>query len=1497
MHDLGRAAHILNRVRCWHKLRLDVVAVQETHLRPGGEAETQRHLASASQQLGRSPFQAYWAHAPAQDSHAGVGILVRSDLIRRGRVRVDAARVARDEGGRMLAVPLDWRGHKLTLVSVYVPAQLRGRAGRARQQTFLPLLERFVRDHVDPSRELVLLGDWNVTMDQAKERFCIRQRQAGDQQHLRPRARHQPVGPVERVEGRPLDRGEQEIADGLKQRWDRWGLVDAFRAKHPNARTFTWFNQSAAALLDRILAPRALTTNYVHQCSVDPFTPSDHRLVVLHLLPKTAGQAERGGLPRYRVEFQRDADLLQRFATWAEAQCEAAPQGDDAALIAWWPGFKQRLGATLRQLTHLHNQARRAVPAAKQAAMDAARDAMTAFEDLPPNAPLDEVQAKLREALRCEQECAAACREMGLSAASAARFTWLMAGERPGPLVTALTRPPRDTGLVAALARPDGALVTDPAAMASIAVRHFAAVSAQPACDPAARRQLVNAVRARAPTADAQEAARVAARDVTLDEVRQACRGQKPTGCSGDDGLPPGVWRLAEGVLQPLLAALFSAIGRTGQVPAGFLNGVVSSIHKRGALTDIANYRPITLLNTDYRLLTRVLATRFGPALNKVIGPEQTAFLPGRQIGDSVRLLQMLPAALRAARVADNAAFDSSGAIAFLDVKGAYDTVDRTFLYEVLGVVGFGAFVDVWVRILLTGTRAVARVNGAVSQPLEWFAGVRQGCSLSPELYLAVPLAVACFFKEQPRLGLWVLGGGDAKLVVDEFADDMRVFLPNAAPPGVRPLRAAMRVVTAGANQDFQLQKCVLLPIGANTPREGTPGGPGTETEGIPVKSSVESMGVVFSNGADGGSLEQQAEGAAEWDDILGRVRGCFARLAKIPLSAFGRGFAASSYGISKALYQAEFGGLPVRVATELWTMAKRLVDRGVAPTLPAARGHDDSDDEDADAARPRRRAVPERAALPGLKSAWLPGPPSSGGFGLLPFEQHVTARHALAGLRLLRHLVPRPPALPGDPEGPEGGEGEDDGGAADTPRPLWVVVAAAALLEAVPTQLPAVAFLTYVAWLRQRGVRVDDCPPFARRPLCGPLLRLAVAVAALGPPVRVDVLPVAALPAVDLPVESDDESGSDESGEVEGPPVPAAPPPPAVPLGPWVAMAPVFGNPGVDVEATVGPQAMRMAGQEGFRTLRALWGSRQLQAPVPPAPAAAAVDVRRLSQQEQQEQQRRDNVQHVLVVGGQGQLGLDARAAAGGALWRAVPREWRDALAAAEPQGPGAPPLPPEVAGTPEGAVWRMLLGWGWRVPYAQDVVPWAQRPPRAGGAARRAGGDEAAARPRAARKVTMLGDNASVKLLTKVLTTSQLRARVARHVAFAVDAAGVGRLSGETQGSRWGRARRARKASRTRGARSLGTTRRGRRRSLGARRILRRVKVSSPHCQRQNLVRSRSLLCRRARHRPQRAHRPGARGSAAGSKGCSRCKRCSRRCGGCRVRTASRSRSGAWR
>ena len=77
--------------------------------------------------------------------------------------------------------------------------------------------------------------------------------------------------------------------------------------------------------------------------------------------------------------------------------------------------------------------------------------------------------------------------------------------------------------------------------------------------------------------------------------------------------------------------------------PPGFNRGVISVIYKKGDPCSPANYRPITLLNTDYRLLSKVLANRLGSCLPGLIGPEQTAFLHGRHIGENAHLLQLLP--------------------------------------------------------------------------------------------------------------------------------------------------------------------------------------------------------------------------------------------------------------------------------------------------------------------------------------------------------------------------------------------------------------------------------------------------------------------------------------------------------------------------------------------------------------------------------------------------------------------------------------------------------------------------------------------------------------------------------------------------------------------------------------------------------------------------------------------------------------------------------------
>jgi hypothetical protein len=382
--------------------------------------------------------------------------------------------------------------------------------------------------------------------------------------------------------------------------------------------------------------------------------------------------------------------------------------------------------------------------------------------------------------------------------------------------------------------------------------------------------------------------------------------------------------------------------------------------------TDPGCYRPTTLLNSDYRLLARVLATRLGPALAPAIEEAQTAFLQGRQIDEDILFLQLLPDLLRGE--------GRSAAVAFLDFKKAYDTVSRPFLFAAMEAMGAGAGLLRWVRLLLTDTQAAADVNGWVSAPVSSNAGVRQGCPLSPALYLFVAQALFSFLRSRGH-GIEV---GGRQLVGSQFADDAEVLLPSATEEHVQPFLASMQVFGRASGQELNLGKSQLLPVGL------TPPAAATVVCGLPVVTTATALGVEFSNGSAGAG--------AGWEARLAGVEACYGRLARLPLSVFGRAFGASGYGVSRLLYHAEFGAWPDGVVGRLERASVKLVDRGLAPAS-------------------RKRA------LPGVPSSLLTGAPREGGFGLLPWRQHVRAPRALGGAAVGAPVLPR-----GQPAAPVGG-------------------------------------------------------------------------------------------------------------------------------------------------------------------------------------------------------------------------------------------------------------------------------------------------------------------------------------------------------------------------------------------------------------------------------------------------------------------------------------------
>jgi hypothetical protein len=94
--------------------------------------------------------------------------------------------------------------------------------------------------------------------------------------------------------------------------------------------------------------------------------------------------------------------------------------------------------------------------------------------------------------------------------------------------------------------------------------------------------------------------------------VRLALRSLPSHHAPGEDGLPLELWRLADGAWPPVLARLYATLFQLQRTPCRFTLSRITSLHKGGPMCQASNSRPITLLNSDYKVLAHVLAERFG---------------------------------------------------------------------------------------------------------------------------------------------------------------------------------------------------------------------------------------------------------------------------------------------------------------------------------------------------------------------------------------------------------------------------------------------------------------------------------------------------------------------------------------------------------------------------------------------------------------------------------------------------------------------------------------------------------------------------------------------------------------------------------------------------------------------------------------------------------------------------------------------------------------------
>ena len=254
-------------------------------------------------------------------------------------------------------------------------------------------------------------------------------------------------------------------------------------------------------------------------------------------------------------------------------------------------------------------------------------------------------------------------------------------------------------------------------------------------------------------------------RDISLEEVRTALISAANNKSPGIDGIPYEFYRKFFDVIGTDLIDVYNCIFAEGILSDSQRTAVISLIPKKGDLLNANNWRPISLLNTDYKLLAKVLQIRLSKVMNSLVNEFQTCSIPGRSIHSNMFIVR---------DIIEYANSDNSSiALLSLDQEKAFDKVDWGFLMKVLRKLDLGDNFIKWISILYRNINSRLLIHGGLSDPVQIARGVRQGCPLSPLLYVLFIEPIACFINNNALIGGFMIPGSGGKCVkLIQYADD-----------------------------------------------------------------------------------------------------------------------------------------------------------------------------------------------------------------------------------------------------------------------------------------------------------------------------------------------------------------------------------------------------------------------------------------------------------------------------------------------------------------------------------------------------------------------------------------------------------------------------------------------------------------------------------------------------------------------------------------------------
>jgi hypothetical protein len=266
----------------------------------------------------------------------------------------------------------------------------------------------------------------------------------------------------------------------------------------------------------------------------------------------------------------------------------------------------------------------------------------------------------------------------------------------------------------------------------------------------------------------------------TFEELQAAVFKGESKKSLGRDGIGleffKAVWEEVEGDMRLLFNHMFGDRHLSRQQK----QGVIVCVPKNGRPRIPEDYRPIALLNTDYKILARLIAARLRPILADLLHSSQHCGVPGISIFDGVATIRdVIPHTETEQRPL---------CVVSLDFKEAFDRISHTYILSVLRSYGFSERFIASIRMMYEDATSAVQVKGHLSAPIPIQCGVRQGCPLSMILFALCLDPLLRYLVGRLR-GLRVHRSQTNSTVV-AYADDVSILLTS--PEDVPTIREAI---------------------------------------------------------------------------------------------------------------------------------------------------------------------------------------------------------------------------------------------------------------------------------------------------------------------------------------------------------------------------------------------------------------------------------------------------------------------------------------------------------------------------------------------------------------------------------------------------------------------------------------------------------------------------------------------------------------------------------